>query len=225
MSLRVATWNLQRDHSGRVLEDCKRIIWENPGTYFCFQEVTGRMRDRLSQVLQRHFAHADENMIVSAEGVDVENPQVLYFWDTSRSFLQAEIPVMGWIYMLLTGKLAHGPFFIERYKVLKRLYALYRDFPTILALDGNHVIPGEFLVTSTLLKRYWFWYTHHPEGTHDIRRLEWWRFGFLPTMLARRQLDRILSSSHFTLDSSEVFWWVNSSDHEPLIANLTLIRQ
>ena len=74
--------------------------------------------------------------------------------------------------MLLTGKLIHGPFFIERYRVLKRLYALYRDFPTVLALDGNHVIPGEFYMASTLLKRHRFRSTHHPEGTHDIRRLE-----------------------------------------------------
>jgi hypothetical protein len=56
--------------------------------------------------------------------------------------------------MLLTGKLRHGFSVVERYKVLKQLYTLYRDFPTVLALDGNHIIPGEFVAVSTLLKRH-----------------------------------------------------------------------
>lgn len=223
MALRVATWNLQRDHSGQVLEDCKRIIWAHPDTFFCLQEVTKRMRDDLSRVLFRHTIHADENMIVSPEGMRVENARVLHFWETTRSFLQAEIPVSWGVYMLLTGKLKHGISLAERYRVLRDLSRLYWDFPSILACDTNTVIPWEFRLISALLKRYWFWYTHHPEGTHDVRRLEWWKLSFLPNSFARRQLDRILVSEHFEVQTSTVLSWVVSSDHEPVIANLALI--
>lgn len=79
MSLRVATWNLQRNYSGKVLDDCAEIVHENPDTYFCLQEVTETMKTELSHILSRDIVHADENMIVSPAGRHVENAKVLHF--------------------------------------------------------------------------------------------------------------------------------------------------
>ncbi len=56
--------------------------------------------------------------------------------------------------------------------VLREIFQLCSSDPTLLALDTNCILPGEFRIMFSFLSRHGFGSTHHPEGTHDKRRLE-----------------------------------------------------
>ncbi len=52
------------------------------------------------------------------------------------------------------------------------MFRFYFENPSLLALDTNHLIPGESRIVLGLLHRYGFTFTDHPEGTYDMRRME-----------------------------------------------------
>lgn len=138
-------------------------------------------------------------MVIAPQDCRVENVEELRFGRHARSFLHAEIRSGNNTVFLLTGKLSHGLSVIDRYQSLRDMFRLYADHPTILALDTNHILPYETRIIMTLLKKYLFSHTHHPEGTHDIRRSEHSWGSKVPERFARRQLDRIFVSSHCSL--------------------------
>ena len=93
--------------------------------------------------------------------------------------------------------------------------------PSLLALDTNHVIPGESRIVLGLLRKYGFNSTDYPSGTYDMRRSEHAILQKTPRLFARLQLDRIFSSRHWQSGESSVRTDIRHSDHEPVVAKLS----
>jgi hypothetical protein len=53
--------------------------------------------------------------------------------------------------------------------------------PSLLALDTNHIIPGESRIVLGLLRKYGFNSTDYPSGTYDMGRSEHTSLQKVPT--------------------------------------------
>lgn len=98
--------------------------------------------------------------------------------------------------------------------------------PRIYALDTNFVWRQEHNDMASVLDLHHFGTTSHPEGTHDLSRLE--PKNIVYKMLrwygrcvqTRLELDKILHSNDFQLTGSHVRGDITTSDHYAVVASL-----
>lgn len=221
MSAKVITYNIQRDFSWKVVPVLRWLRRENPNAFICLQEVTDSVWQQIAGIFSR-TEHRDENMIIFPEGSHVEKSRTMSFGRKTRSFLHVDISQWDESFSLLTGKLRHGISPLERYQTLWHIMEHFSESPSLLALDTNHIIPGESRIVLGLLSKYGFNWTDHLSGTYDIRRSEHILLQKVPGLFARLQLDRIFASSHWHLSESRVRTDIRHSDHEPVLARFDL---